>query len=355
MRKLLLILVLLCLPVLASADEITIGKQTFDTAVEEVVIDAARISSGELTKGLKKLPQMTSLSITGASYGPKQLASIRDTFPEVSFYAEYEWNNQTFHTRMTEASLERGKYGLKEIRQFLNLMTDLEKLDLFHFGVGSETIDKLTAEYPGVTFGWRMSIGNGVIRSDSTAFSMLNNVLKDPRRREPYFVERLRHFPQLKALDLGHNSIAGVSFLQYLPELRVLILADNVLPTEALADIVRYCPKLEYLEIFMNKIDDLSCLTALTELKHLNICANRITDISPILEMPQLERCWLAMNKLTEEQQEQLRQAMPQTHFEFNLKSSTEGGWREGPVYETVREMFHVTSLYVPFEDSALQ
>ena len=277
MRKFLLILLLLCLPALACADEITIGKQTFDSAAQEVVIDASRLSTGELNKGLKKLTQMTSLSITGSSYGPKQLASIRDAYPEVAFYAEYEWNNQLFNTDMTEASLERGKYNLKEIRQFLDLMTKLEKLDLYQFGVGAETIDKLTAEYPGVTFGWRMTIGNNQLRSDSTAFSMLNNVLKDPRRREPYFVERLKYFPQLLALDLGHNSIAGVSFLQYLPELRVLIIADNVLPTEALEDIVRYCPKLEYLEIFMNKIDDLSCLTQLPNLKHLNICANRIT------------------------------------------------------------------------------
>ena len=130
MRKFLLILVLLCLPALACADEITIGKQTFDSAVQEVVIDASRLSSGEMTKGLKKLTQMTSLSITGSSWSPKQLVSIRDAYPEVSFYAEYEWNSQLFNTDMTEAALERGKYGLKEIRQFLNLMTRLEKLDL---------------------------------------------------------------------------------------------------------------------------------------------------------------------------------------------------------------------------------
>ncbi|MBQ4224266.1 MAG: leucine-rich repeat domain-containing protein, partial [Prevotella sp.] len=36
-----------------------------------------------------------------------------------------------------------------------------------------------------------------------------------------------RYCTKLKGLDLGHNAITDISFIENMPHLRVLILADN--------------------------------------------------------------------------------------------------------------------------------
>lgn len=130
----------------------------------------------------------------------------------------------------------------------------------------------------------------------------------------------------------------------------MLILADNQLESEDLEMLVSYCPKLEYLELFMNKLTDVGPLKKLTCLKDLNLAHNQISDVSPLLEMPWLQRLWIAHNQFGTDQQGLLKQSLPDTAFEFEAWSST-NGWRgDHPHYLAIYESFH-TYRYVPFED----
>ena len=145
----------------------------------------------------------------------------------------------------------------------------------------------------------------------------------------------------MPALDPGRQKIRSVDFPRFFPELKVLILADNKLDSDDLAKLAEYCPHLEYLELFMNDIADLSPLTGLAELKDLNIAHNRIADAAPLTRMPWLERCWIAHNPFPEEQRQLLMEQLPETQFEFDAWSST-AGWRgEHPHYLAVYTMFH--------------
>ena len=64
-------------------------------------------------------------------------------------------------------------------------------------------------------------------------------------------------------IDIGHCCVSDLSFLEYMPELRVLILVENY-PTDGssrrLKDIsaLKYCPHLRYLEFFANDLKDIS-------------------------------------------------------------------------------------------------
>ena len=142
----------------------------------------------------------------------------------------------------------------------------------------------------------------------------------------------------MEMLDLGHNSFNNIEFVATMPNLRVAILAMSyVKDISPLAN----CSHLEYLELFSIFISDLSPLEGLTELEHLNIANNRIKDITPLLGMKQLKRLWIARNELTQEQIQQLRDALPDTEIDAESHNPTGGTWRKTERYFLLREQFH--------------
>lgn len=122
---------------------------------------------------------------------------------------------------------------------------------------------------------------------------------------------------KVKYVDIGHNDyIYDLSFVSYMPELEVLIVAmDGISDISPLAN----CPKLEYLEIFSTAVADLSPLKDASALRHLNIsCCANITDISPLYGLTELERLWIGTETpVPAEQVAQMQAAAP------NCKIST--------------------------------
>lgn len=349
MKRIWIFLLALCMPLMAMAETITIGKQKISSDAVNVVITNPRITVQKLLNGLSQLEKMESLTLEACEYEPAQLIKIRSAFPDVEFCASFRWRNQRFDTAASEAVLKGGKLNLRMVRQFLDVMTGLQKLDIQDVRFSLQSMQELLRDYPQIDFLWKVPIsGQQRVRIDVTAFSTLNGSNSE-RLTDEYLSECLVYMPNLLALDLGHNSIDDVGFLKLYPELKVLILADNRLGTEDVQTIAECCPELEYLELFMNDITDLSALTKLKKLKHLNICRNEIEDVSPLLEMSQLERCWISRNRFPKEQREWLIERMPGTVFEFDVDSSTDGGWRKGSAeYAVIYEMFH-SYTYIPF------
>ena len=112
--------------------------------------------------------------------------------------------------------------------------------------------------------------------------------------------------------------------------------------------------ELEYLELFKNKIQDISCLANCTKLIDLNICFNHINDWSALQGLTELERLWLFnSNNWTDEDPvpakiiHDLREALPDCHID-STSYSTLGGWRDHKRYYIISNMFKY-SEYVPF------
>ena len=144
-----------------------------------------------------------------------------------------------------------------------------------------------------------------------------------------------------------------LSFLNDLPNLKILILVDNqfqdITPVASLTG-------LEYLELFYNDIRDVSALPALVNLKDLNLGFNRIADISPIESMTWLERLWVPQynshnptKKPDPEAVQRLRDALPDTLIDSTAKSSVGNGWRDHPRYTVMREIFK-TNSWIPLD-----
>ncbi len=236
---------------------------------------------------------------------------------------------------------------------FLRKLPNLKKVDMFSTQIYTKDIDKLAAAFPDIEFGWTMRIGDHWVRTDATAFSTLHNN-SSPAHTEKQF-QYLKYCKNLLALDIGHNGVKDLSFLYDLPNLKVLILACNI----NLKDItpVGSLKNLEYLELFKNDINDISCLANCTNLLDLNICFNRIKDWTPIHGLTKLERLWIYNSNNWSKQYPidrqivaDLKAALPNCHVD-STSYSTLGGWREHDRYYVIFHMFKYGE-YIPFQNS---
>lgn len=244
--------------------------------------------------------------------------------------------------------------------KFLRQLPNVKKVDMFSTEIRRARIDQLAGSFPEIEFGWTMIIPctNELhpersvhrIRTDATAFSTLhNNTCSEHSARD---FEILKYCKNLQALDIGHNRVTDLSFLYDLPHLKVLIVACNI----ELKDItpIGSLKELQYLEIFKNDINDISCLANCTELVDLNICFNRISDWSPLMGLTRLRRLWLFNSNnysdsspVPKDVVAALRNALPDCKVDA-VSYSTEGGWRNHPRYDTINTMFWGTE-YIPF------
>ena len=250
--------------------------------------------------------------------------------------------------------------GWQSFFSFLSRFPRLKKVDMYFTVVYRKRIEEMAARFPGVEFGWTMAIPctnplhpdrtPHLIRTDCTAFSTLHNNQCSEHTARDFSI--LKYCKNLKALDIGHNQVDDLSFLYDLPRLKVLIVACNL----SLQDItpIGSLKELEYLEIFKNNVQDISCLARCENLVDLNICFNRIRDLTPLHGLKRLRRLWLFnSNNYSDDipvpfgAVQALRQALPDCRVD-STSYSTEGGWREHPRYDTLSEMFW-SGKYMPF------
>lgn len=224
----------------------------------------------------------------------------------------------------------------------------LKYVDLSDCSLPDETLAALREHLAerGVKVVWTLHLGRSgyQVRTDAWAFSTRHSS-KDPRL-EDADVACLRYATELRALDLGHNWIFDVSFLEPMTELRVVILADN-----RFTDLSALAGKpLEYLEIFNTKITDVEFLRGCDTLIDLNLCNTYVSDLSPLYDLKGLRRLWMgdAPNLTWAERQRFLSHQEERLEaYNFWTDIPTLHGWRgddDGepghPRYEIVKAIF---------------
>ena len=249
---------------------------------------------------------------------------------------------------------------LEDFIAFLQAFPNLRKVDMFATQVDRTVVQKLEEALPGVEFGWTLQLmkykNKHIVRTDAEVFSTLHGICPNHKSEDFYL---LKYCTRLLALDLGHNNLTDISFLENMPRLRVLILGENqklknIEPIAGLKD-------LEYLELFTCAFTDITPLTRLPNLTDLNLANNKVKDWRPLKEMKQLKRLWISGmcdHAMSAAEKKELREALPDTQIIFTGQP-TENGWRtipktkkNHPHYAVIYEMFH-TGTYIPFEESA--
>ena len=216
----------------------------------------------------------------------------------------------------------------------------LTRVELCGSNLSNEQMEGLQNLYPNVKFVWNLRLGNyWTVRTDQVAFTTNKGPGPDLTSAD---VEQLKYCTDMVALDIGHNAVKDVSFLNYMPKLRILILVDN-----RVSDLtpVASCKDLVYLETFVNPIRDITPLTNLVNLIDVNISYNRFTDITPILHKPRLERLFVTHCGLSQVQLDQLKAEYPNAQIEYTVSQSIDAGWRLNPRYKAMRTMYKTNTV----------
>ncbi|MEX1376323.1 MAG: hypothetical protein AB1Z23_02505 [Eubacteriales bacterium] len=273
--------------------------------------------------------------------------------------AQYVWNVELLDDvySSTEEDINISYTAVKDFNTFkhrLKYLTSLKRINMTYCYLKNENMEELTQMYPHVKFVWRVRVGDWELSTDLKAFSTGKTEVFDGIR---YFGDgvnlldedaaKLKYCTDLEALDIGHQMyITDYSFLQYMPKLKILIVAWT-----QLTDInqITHLKDLEYLEIFSNNIVDFSPLSQLTNLKYLNCSNNEMDSVDVFMQMPQLEKLWLvSCENISEEDRQRLVEALPDCEIVFDAQSPTHGGWRsrDNEIYRAMRETFGLRPVF---------
>lgn len=224
----------------------------------------------------------------------------------------------------------------------------LRHLDLCDCSLSNEELAALRSRYPEAGVVWLIRFGRWACRTDAVAFSTMQSGYTTFRLTSQ-MVSGLQYCTDLIALDLGHNGIDDLSWLEPLQNLQLLILSDNrmkdITPLASLK-------KLKYVEVFMTPIRDISALGELPELLDVNLCITYVTDLSPLLNCKKLERIWIGhqtQDYCTKESLQAVLEAFPDAQYDLLSVSCTNRGWREHPRYDAFQQMFRTNTPVAPF------
>ncbi len=233
-----------------------------------------------------------------------------------------------------------------DIDKIIERLPNLSRLVMIDCGLDNDGYASLQDRHPDIKIVWEIVLEYWTIRTDAVAFSTYKTTAEEyyMMNEDAYY---LRYCTELVALDLGHNYVSDLSFLEYMPELKVLILVDNVKEKDGetlrhLTDLseLRYCTKLRYLEIFANNVSDFSWMENLTELEDLNISYNSVSSIQYMTNLPHLKRLWMEHTYISYDGYCRLRQMYPSAQIVYDGEGSVDQGWRSGARYYAMRRMF---------------
>ena len=276
------------------------------------------------------------LDVGSVRWHPSDLMKLKAQMSgKAEIHFSTKWSNLVLTDRDTEIDLNQvERISAEDIENVIALCPEVKKITTTkHYYLKNDMMIALTDKYPEIEFVWMVCLkGRYRLPSNCTAYSTLNGP-DEPEKLRSGNLDALQYVHGLKALDLGHNDITDLDWLQYCPDLELLILSDN----KKIKDItpIGELKHLQYLEIFSTDTVDISPLANCTELIDLNLSAMKsVTDLSPLEALTKLERFWgTRMYGLSEEEKERFTSAHPGVQISFNAKHQTSDGWREHERY----------------------
>ena len=146
------------------------------------------------------------------------------------------------------------------------------------------------------------------------------------------YAYNLKYCEEMVCLDLGHMALSDIFFVEYMPNLKYLILAwSNVKYIEP----IRTCKNLVYLELDYSAIRDLAPLVDCTALEDLNI-GHAWPDVTALTQMPWLKNVYMIFGSKSDAWK--ISQALPDTRVVTSGDATCGSGWRRLPNYYAQRD-----------------
>ena len=330
---------------------VVIGGQILqDTKAVQEIHD---ITEEEL--GLLDFLPLQELTLVNPDVSPEKLLELRDRHPQ-QWSTKVNWKvtigDLSFDENTTEVDLSMVEItDLAEVERKLNCLPDLKSvtfglcgLDEPKWGnsrshlvaspIKNEDLaayrDRVRDRYQVV---WTLRLGPMIaLRSDADNF--MPNHFGVGQLPDSY-AYNLRYFEDMVCLDVGHMTLTDISFVEYMPKLKYLILAWTEVQY---IEPIRTCKNLVFLELDNSCIRDLSPLVDCTALEDLNL-GNTFCDVTPILEMNWLKNVYFIDGSPASAYK--FKQANPDAHVVATGNATVGGGWRRLPNYYAMRDCLH--------------
>ena len=281
------------------------------------------------------------------------IQKVKDGYTEAAnmdFSWAVELAGQTYESTVTEVDLTGTEItDLAEVEQKLAYLPDLERVTFGVCGIDNEnwgnSKSKLTAspienedmaayrdrvreDYKVV---WTVRLGpNIALNTDADNF--MPNHFGVGQLPDSY-AYNLRYCEEMVCLDVGHMTLTDISFVEYMPNLKYLILAWTEVQY---IEPIRSCKNLVFLELDWSCIRDISPLVDCTALEDLNLGCT-YCSIDPLLEMPWLKNVYM----IRRHSAGVVGTALPDTRVvsSSDPDAATVGyGWRRLPNYYAMRD-----------------
>lgn len=297
--------------------------------------------AAELLTKLRYLPRLTAVTLEGTVPDQDAMILLKETYPNITFL----WNFSVcgVETNSLAEFIDLSKIHMdntEELEAALPCFYNLAKVDMISCGLSNEDMDALNKRHPGTLFVWKVSVSGIYVRTDIKYFMPWKHNIKKVGN-----LYNLRYCTEVEALDFGHRCIYDVSYIEYMPKLRFLLLLE----CSPDMNIIGNCTSLEHLELCDSPVTDFWPLTNLTNLKDLNLSYTpfnltshkfgKFGDITPLLQMTWLDRLWMTFSRIGDENRAMIREALPATELLFVSTSSTDRGWRYSPQYYEMRDI----------------
>lgn len=290
----------------------------------------------QLMERLRYLPDIQKVILEGKIADQDGVLELEKAYPQIRF----AWDVDILGKRFPNTSREIDLSGIQmdsvqPVEDALKYFPNLEKVVMCDCGLSSEVLDAFWKRHPEVRVVWSVKVSFFTVRTDATTLMPYKYGCGWMTDRD---TKEMKYLVDLICLDMGHMGISDLSFLNYMPNMQYLIIADN-----EVTDItpVASLKKLKYFEMFLNKVTDISPLAQCTALQDVNLCYNPFKDISPLLELENLQHIWLKGISVGWDQYGLLTEAFPEAKIVIAYRpiSSTDFGWREIPGYYEQRDL----------------
>lgn len=326
-------------PDLAVTYSVPIGAETVPHTTEELTITDP--DAQELLTYLQYLPALTAVTLDGTLPENDILLLLKETYPNITFLWNFsvcgvETNSLAEFIDLSKIPME----NTEELEAALPCFYNLTKVDMISCGLSNEDMDALNKRHPETNFVWKVTVSGISVRTDIKYFMPWKHNIKKVGN-----LYNLRYCTEVEALDFGHRGIYDISYIEYMPKLRFLLLLECTPDMNILGN----CTSLEHLELCDSPVTDFWPLTNLTNLKDLNLSYTPLNlgslkfgkfgDITPLLQMTWLDRLWMTYSRIGDENRALIRESLPATELLFVSTSSTDRGWRYSPQYYEMRDI----------------
>lgn len=290
---------------------------------------------------LKYLPRLREVNVSGIKVSPR-LQTILDAiraFPQIKLHCSTSVYDVPFDTETEMLDLNALKLtDLSDLDLAISLFPNLKSVEICSCPLSYETIAALNDKYPDTRVVWLLKIKKYSIRTDAQVFSTLidGKKLITDKLAEPIF----KYCTELRALDLGHNTLRDLKPIVNLKKLHTLILADN-----CLSDLspLKELQELRYVEIQWNWISNVEPLSELPLLTDLKLDRNhKIKNITLLLKCKHLEKLYISECGISDADIRRLKANLPKgCKLSYDPVHSTIVQWRmENKKNANIRKAF---------------